>query len=112
MIHIVKDMSLLLGRNVTKNDSICGKCLKRYSWGNLLNKNVTAETNVQVSTFYCGTKSRRYRAICGMKRKTLERIPQAARSYVFVTHSVRFCNNARACPCHFVDKSTFRKILI
>lgn len=102
MIHIVKDMSLLLGRNVTKNDSICGKCLKRYSWGNLLN----------VSTFYCGTKSRRYRAICGMKRKTLERIPQAARSYVFVTHSVRFYNNARACPCHFVDKSTFRKILI
>lgn len=103
-----KDMSLLLRRNVTENDCICGRCHKRYSRGNLLNKNVTAETNVQVSTFYSGTKSRRYCAICGMKRKILKRIPQAARTYVFVTQSVMFYNNARACPCHFVDKSTFK----
>lgn len=101
-----KDMSLLLRWNVTEND--CGRCHKRYSRRNLLNKNVTAETNVQVLTFYSGTKSRRCCAICGMKRKILKRIPQAARTYVFVTHSVMFCNNASACPCHFVDKSTFK----
>lgn len=43
-----KDLSLLLGRNVTEIGCIRGRCHKRYSSGNLLNKSVTAETNVQV----------------------------------------------------------------
>lgn len=38
----------------------------------------------QVSTFYFGTKSRRHCALCGMERKILKRIPQAATAFGFV----------------------------
>lgn len=74
---------------------------------NILNRNLTAE-NFFSSVDFSWTKSRRYCAICGMKRKIFKWIPHAARTYVFVTHGVMFYNNARACPWHFVFKYTFK----
>lgn len=62
---------MLLGRKDTENKCICGKIHKRYSRGNLLSKNVTAETNLQVSTLYSGTKSRKY-CVMWHEKKNLE----------------------------------------
>lgn len=110
-----ENLSVLLGRRVGENDCICGKCYIRNYKGQLKrnSKSENSGENVQATAFYLGTKSNRYCAICGMKKKQRCRISQECRSNFFLKHNILFYDNARSCPSHLsgnsIKKSEFQK---
>lgn len=96
---------------------ICGKCYIRNYKGQLErnSKSENSGDNVKATAFYIKTKSNRFCAICGMKRKQRCRISQECRSDFFLKHNILFYDNARSCPSHLsgnsIKKSEFQKIL-
>ena len=94
------ELARIMGGKVTGDDHICTKCTLDMNRGKLQ----TSGGNVDVKSFYIGTKSHKYCAICRSRKKSMKTVSKKACAQVFLKHNVILHEKARVCPSHLSNE--------